>query len=135
MYKIFSKIQKELLLHTISRFEEITEERQDISPASEFLQLSTFKMKKGKTFRAHKHIYCEKIVNIPQESWCVLKGSIIVKLYDIDDSIIEELVLREGDITITYRGGHNYECLEDETCIAEYKVPNYTGQADDKVFI
>lgn len=135
MKKIFSKINPEILLHTIFRYNDISEERVDISPAEEFLQVSTFELPLYKTFKPHKHNPCEKIVRIPQESWVILRGSVKVSYYDIDDSLIEEIVLNSGDLTITYRGGHTYTAISDEVRVYEFKVPQYTGQADDKTFI
>jgi cupin fold WbuC family metalloprotein len=135
MKKIFSKVEQSLLLHTIYRFEDITENRTDISPEEEFLQVSTFRLKSGKTFRAHQHIEHIKQTNRTQESWVVIKGSVKVLLYDIDDKLISEEILKRGDCTVTFRGGHNYLCLEDDTVIYEYKTGPYQGQKLDKEFI
>ena len=56
MKKIFSKVNPNILLHIVNRLDEI-EGRTDIAPENEFIQLATLKMKKGKTFRPHKHIW------------------------------------------------------------------------------
>lgn len=133
--KIYSKIEPNVLLHTIFRYNDITESRQDISPAEEFLQASAFEIGFGKTYRPHKHIPCQKMVTMPAESWVLLTGSVRVTYYDLDDTIIEECVLNSGDMTMTFRGGHNYTGLCDGIRVYEFKTPNYTGQADDKVFI
>ena len=135
MEKIFSRVSPEILLHMVIRFDDINSSRVDISPESEFLQLSGLKLNEGKTFRPHKHVLCNKIVSMPQESWIVIVGSVKVFYYDLDDSIIETRILGMGDSTVTFRGGHNYEILQDDTVVYEIKTPNYTGQADDKVFI
>tara|TARA_A100000172_G_scaffold79668_2_gene67262 strand:- start:3443 stop:3856 length:414 start_codon:yes stop_codon:yes gene_type:complete len=135
MKKIFSKVEKGLLLHAIHRYEDITEKRADISPEEEFLQVSTFRLKKDKTFRAHYHIENIKETNRTQESWVVIKGSVKVMLYDIDKRLISEEILKQGDCTVTFRGGHNYLCLEDDTVVYEYKTGPYQGQKLDKEFI
>lgn len=134
MEKIYSKIAKDTLLHLVYRLNEI-EGRTNISPDNEFLQLASMKMKKGTTFKAHKHIIHEKKTNIAQESWLVIKGSVKCIFYDIDDTIIAELVLYPGDISMTFRGGHNYFILEDDTIVYEYKTGPYLGIELDKTFL
>ena len=54
---------------------------------------------------------------------------------DIDDNIIAEPILKEGDASFTLYGGHTYEILEDNTLVYEYKTGPYEGQKLDKVFI
>ena len=134
MMKIYSKIEPDTLLHLVSRLDEINE-RTNISPENEFLQLASLKMKKGTTFEAHKHIILEKTTNIAQESWLVFKGSVKCIFYDLDDTIIAEPILKPGDISMTFRGGHNYLILEDDTIVYEYKTGPYLGQKMDKVFL
>jgi hypothetical protein len=134
MEKLFSKIEKNTLLHLIYRCSEITD-RTNIAPENEFLQLASLKMKKGQTFKAHKHIQHEKITNIAQESWLVIKGSVKCMFYDLNDELLAEPVLYPGDCSMTFRGGHNYLILEDDTIVYEYKTGPYFGQELDKVFI
>jgi len=131
MEKIFSRIEPDKLLHIVYQFNEI-DGRTNISPDHEFLQLSSMKMRKGQTFNAHKHILCEKVITITQESWLVVKGSVKCILYDLDDEIIAERNLMPGDCSITFRGGHNYLILEDDTVVYEYKTGPYFGQESDK---
>lgn len=134
MDKIYSRVEKETLLHLIYRLDEV-KGRTNISPDDEFLQLASIKMAKGTTFKAHKHIILEKTTNIAQESWLVIKGSVKCIFYDLDDSIIAEPILMPGDISMTFRGGHNYLILEDDTIVYEYKTGPYLGQEMDKVFL
>jgi cupin fold WbuC family metalloprotein len=134
MDKIFSKIEPDKLLHLIYRLDEITG-RTNVAPDNEFLQVASLKMAKGTTFKPHKHIIHEKTTNIAQESWLVIKGSVKCIFYDLDDSIIAEPVLRPGDISMTFRGGHNYLILEDDTIVYEYKTGPYLGIELDKTFL
>lgn len=92
-------------------------------------------MAKGTTFKAHKHIIHEKVTNIAQESWMVFKGSVKCIFYDLDDTIIAEPVLYAGDISMTFRGGHNYLIMEDDTIVYEYKTGPYLGIEFDKTFL
>ena len=134
MEKIYSKVKPDVLLHLINRLDEI-EGRTDVAPVEEFLQLATLKMHKGQTFKAHKHITLVKETNIAQESWIVVRGSVKCIFYDLDDTIIAEPILKPGDCSMTFRGGHNYLILEDDTIVYEYKTGPYLGQQLDKEFL
>ena len=135
MKKIYSKINPEILLHLTTNVDEIESERKDIAPDNEFLQLAILKMNKGKTFQPHKHIEYKKETDIAQESWFVFKGKVKCIFYDINDTILDEVILNEGGISMTFRGGHNYEILEKNTIVLEYKTGPYLGQKLDKTFI
>ena len=82
-----------------------------------------------------KNLVKEKVTNIAQESWVVIKGSVKCIFYDIDDTIIEEIILEQSDLSMTFRGGHNYEILEDDTVVYEFKTGPYLGIEFDKTFI
>ncbi len=136
MKRIYSKVDADVLLHAINRIEDIASGRTDLAAEDQFIQLSALNMEKGKTFRPHKHIWKsgeEKV--IAQESWVVIKGRVKIIMYDLDDTIIATDVLNVGDCSLTFRGGHNYEVLEDETLVYEYKTGPYKGQENDKEFI
>ena len=135
MEKIFSKVNPSKLLHMINCRSNITANRCDISPPKEFLQVSCFSLPKDKTFKAHYHVPLERHTTITQESWIVIQGKIKAILYDLDNTIIAELVLEPGDCSITFYGGHNYICMEEDTLVYEYKTGPYMGQAKDKEFI
>ena len=124
------------LLHLVYRLSDINIPRTDVAPESEFLQLAALRMNKGKTFKPHKHILKpgEKEV-IAQESWVVIKGTVAVKMYDEDDKLIATPILHAGDCSMTFRGGHTYEILEDDTIVYEYKTGPYKGVEKDKVDI
>ena len=135
MEKIYSKIEPNKLLHIINRFSDINK-RTNIVPSEHFLQCASLQLKNGDTFKAHKHVWKngkEKV--IAQESWIVVKGKVRCIFYDIDDTIIATPVLNQGDASFTFEGGHNYEILEDDTLVYEYKTGPYEGQENDKVFI
>ncbi len=134
MEKIYSKLEPNILLHIVYRLNE-AEGRTNIAPEDEFLQLASLKMNKGQTFKAHKHITLEKVTNIAQESWCVIKGSVKCIFYDLDDTIISEPILKAGDLSMTFRGGHNYLIMEDDTLVYEYKTGPYLGIEMDKIFL
>ncbi len=134
--KIYSRIDKDKLLHIIQRFYDI-EGRTDVAPEDQFIQLATLRMEKGKTFRPHQHIWkpAPREQVIAQESWVIIKGSVKCHLYDTDGELLKEVVIRQGDCSMTFEGGHTYTILEDDTVVYEYKTGPYTGQANDKVFL
>jgi hypothetical protein len=136
MEKIYSKVEPKKLLHIINRFSDIIG-RNDIVPEDNFIQCATLKMENGKTFPPHKHITKDRHYNeqIAQESWIVVKGKVKCKLYDIDDQLIAEPILEEGDASFTLYGGHTYEILEEDTVVYEYKTGPYEGQELDKTFL
>lgn len=135
MEKIYSKVDGRLL-HIINRIYEF-QGRKEVIPENNFLQCATLRMEKGKTFPPHKHIIKDRHYpeQIAQESWIVVKGSVRCKLYDLDDTLIAEPVLRPGDASFTLYGGHTYEILEEDTLVYEYKTGPYEGQKLDKQFI
>ena len=136
MKKIYSKVNPEKLLHVITRKDDFQSGRQDVIDESQFIQCSMLQMDIGKTFKPHKHIWKERTRNvIAQESWAIIRGSVEVILYDIDDVILEQVVLNEGDASFTLEGGHNYRILEQDTLVYEYKTGPYEGQSLDKVFL
>jgi len=136
MEKIYSKVEPSKLLHIVVRKEDFMVGRQDIVDDDQFIQCSMLKLESGKTFRPHKHIWKERTRNIiAQESWMIVQGSVQAFFYDLDDSIIEEAVLKAGDASFTLEGGHNYLILEDDTMVYEYKTGPYEGQSMDKTFI
>jgi len=138
MKKFYSKNNPDMLLHIVMTIEDVlsVKNRKDVVPEEHFLQLGIIKHDAGTKFRAHKHIFKKGPDSvIAQESWYVVNGAVKVIFYDIDDVVLEEVILNKGDISITLRGGHNYEILEDNTIVCEYKTGPYEGQKMDKEFI
>lgn len=135
MKKIFSKIKPKTLLHLVGSIKNINTNRIDIAPEKEYLQLAILKLPNGKSFRPHKHIIQQKMTDIAQESWFVYKGKVKCIFYDLDDKIISEEIIDEGGFSMTFRGGHNYEILEENTLVLEYKTGPYLGVEMDKTFI
>jgi cupin fold WbuC family metalloprotein len=136
MMKLYSRIEPDKLLHIVNRYDEI-EGRTDVAPEDQFIQLATLRMDEGKTFRPHKHIYkpAPREQVIAQESWVVIKGAVLCHFYDIDDTLLERVMIKQGDCSMTFEGGHTYTILEDDTVVYEYKTGPYQGQKMDKVFL
>lgn len=135
MKKIFSEVEKSLLLLTFSKKNDISEERLDLSPEEEFLQVSSKKLMKGTIFAPHKHLELERNINNTQEAWIIMSGKIRASFYDLDDSLILKEEFAEGDCIVSFRAGHGFEVLEDNTVLYEVKNGPYFGQKVDKKFI
>ena len=44
-------------------------------------------------------------------------------------------IIKKGDCSMTFEGGHTYTIMEDDTVVYEYKTGPYMGIENDKVFI
>ena len=132
MKKIFSKINKKKLLHIIFSPKKNIQ-RINISPEKEFLQAGLLNMKKGKKILPHKHFWKKNFQKkrIVQESWIVISGQAKVYLYDINDKLLTSKILKPGDISITFEGGHKMDILKNNTRIYEFKTGPYEGPKKD----
>ena len=135
MKKIYSNIEKDCLLLTLNRKADISEDRTDLSPEEEYLQCSTKSLTEGMIFKAHKHKELVRETNRTQEAWVLLSGKIRARFYDLDDSLILETVLTEGDCAVVFRAGHGFEVLKNDTILYEFKTGPYYGVEVDKTFI
>jgi hypothetical protein len=136
MIKIYSKVQPGLLLHQVFHRSDAKRGREDIVHPDNFIQCASLVFDKGTTFKPHIHRYNERSWNvISQESWIVLKGSVMCHFYDIDGKHIQDEQLNVGDASFTLAGAHTYTILEDDSQIMEYKTGKYLGQENDKVML
>tara|TARA_R100000278_G_scaffold122226_2_gene107862 strand:- start:106 stop:528 length:423 start_codon:yes stop_codon:yes gene_type:complete len=135
MINYYSKVNPEKLICTITKKEDITQERQNITPDSEFMQVGAKKTLNGDFFKPHKHLPCNKHVTKTQEAWVILNGSAEGVFYDLDDSYLNSIVLHDGDCAVIYDGGHSLKILENDTLLYEFKNGPYFGRDKDKVFI
>lgn len=132
MIQQYSKVNPSKLLYSIIRFDEISDYRLDASPDSEYLQLSAISLKAGTTIPPHKHLPIQRVTDITQEAWIVVKGKIEGTFYDLDDKVLEVVTLTDGDCVILFRGGHKLLALEENTIFYELKTGPYYGKTADK---
>ena len=137
MKKIYSKITPNLLLGIITDLTDFDKPRNELIEPDNFLQGALIRVNAGDSFRPHRHLDKEVTFKTTkaQECWVVVKGTIKCSFYDLDDSLLEQVNIREGGLCINLHGGHTFECLEDFTFVAELKSGPYFGQAKDKIFI
>ena len=109
--------------------------RLNISPVNESIQVCHLSLANNQTFKAHKHVICKRDMPMAQESWVLISGKVEIFYYDLNDKLITTRIMSNGDCTITYKGGHNYKCLEENTIVYEFKTGPYLGTEKDKVFL
>ena len=136
MKKIYSKVEPSKLLHIVVRKKDLKPGRVEVVSENNFIQCALLNMEKGKTFQPHKHIWKNGEEQcIAQESWVVIKGKVQCTFFDVNDEVLVEPILQEGDASFTLEGGHTYTILENDTLVYEYKTGPYKGQTQDKIFI
>ena len=141
MENIYSELDKDVLLAITTTFSDFNSPRNEVVPASEFIQGGMIRVNEGDRFRPHKHIW--KQFNSQygynetkaQECWIVIRGLIEAVIYDSDDTIVKKVKLSEGSAIFLLHGGHTFSVLENNSCIWELKTGPYEGQANDKEFI
>ena len=133
--KIYSKIEPDKILLSMIRLNEIDEIRKDISPDDEFIQVSGRILNSNFKVKPHKHLNQKRVTTLTQEAWVVLKGKIKAKFFDLDDKLIFETVLQDGDCVSIFRGGHSLEVIDNNTIFYEFKNGPYYGATNDKVEI
>jgi mannose-6-phosphate isomerase-like protein (cupin superfamily) len=133
--RYYSKIDDTVLLFSVIKMQDITEQRLDLSPVENSLQASAKILKKDIEFRAHKHLPLDRHTTRTEEAWVFLKGSVMATFYDIDDTVYDQIVLEAGDCAVVYNAGHSFTVLEDNTTLYEFKNGPYYGVEKDKVFL
>lgn len=133
---IYSRVEPARLLHVVCDALGGGADRIDVSPTEQHLQVSVIPLAAGRQVRPHIHqprVTPPPQSVITQESWLVLRGRIRVRLFDLDQALLEECELGPGSFLVTYGGGHALECLEENTVMLEYKNGPYLGR-DFKTF-
>lgn len=132
MKKIYSKVEPDKLISSVITMDEIGSYRTDISPNTEFLQVSARNLNGDVFVKAHKHKPVLRETTITQESWIIIKGKIKAMIYDIDKNFLEEVIITDGGCIVLYNGGHSLTSLEDNTIFYEIKTGPYYGYENDK---
>jgi hypothetical protein len=129
--KIFSKVNPDNLLHVIFDANEPFENRADLSDATQWLQVSAINIPKGKKVNPHIHNPREQVASsapgVTQECWVILRGEIKASLFDLDHALLHEQKLPQGNLLVTFSGGHSLEC-ENGALMIECKNGPYLGR-------
>ena len=134
---IYSKVNPQKLLHLIFKFNQKSIdkiERNEITPATTFLQGMCFEIPEETYFKAHKHNMQERATTQTHEAFLIFKGAIELSIFDTDNTLLEKATLREGDCSIILSGGHSFKTLE-PTILYEFKNGPYYGPEKDKTYI
>jgi hypothetical protein len=127
--KVFSAVDPSILLHVMMNAAAVSSQRVDLSPSEEFLQLSVVPLKAGRGVKPHKALVRPLGGHGQvQESWIVMRGAIEVALYDIDGSLLKSSSLSAGWLLVTFRGGHGFTTIDDDTTLIECKLGPYVGR-------
>ena len=128
-----SKINKKPLFLIKKYFKKkIRKTREDLTDKNKFLQVSLLNLKKDMNFSPHVHLRHVKKTYISSEAWIVISGKLRVIFYDLDKSKVYEDVLKRGDISILFEGGHVFKPLTKNTIIFEIKNGPYLGPIKEK---
>ena len=135
MEKIFSKVNPKILLHVVHKKEDFSEPRFDLSSEEEYIQARSIFFSRNEEVKAHKHLEIDKVGKLTQEVLVIIGGELEANYYDVDNSFIKKIILKDGDCSVTFRGGHSFKALTDNTKLYEIKNGPYYGKEKDKVGI
>lgn len=121
------------LLCIVYREEDWQEGLNFITDDALFVQVGSWWYPKGKKLATHKHNIVCREADITQEMVYVKSGSMLATIYDQDMTLMEELVLKEGDLAIMVYGAHGYKILEENTKVIEAKNGPFLSVEVDKV--
>lgn len=107
--------------------------RTDLVSANEGIQIACLNLEANKKFKPHKHLWRPRTFEITQEAWIVVRGTVNVTYFDEHGESLGNAVLEGGDISITLRGGHGYEVLDDAE-IYEMKLGPFSA-VNDKEYL
>ena len=88
MEQVYSKVKEDCLLLSLVRSSDVTENRIDLSPEEEYLQVAVKKLTKGTSFKPHKHKELKRNTDLTQEARVFLSGRVRAKFYDLDDNLV-----------------------------------------------
>lgn len=99
-----------------------------ITSPEESLQLVTLNHPKGKVIAPHMHIPLHRETEHLQECLVVVRGKILISLFDEEGIPFKHLEVMQGETCITLGGYHGVEFLEDSEIIEIKNGPFF----DDK---
>ena len=133
MYKeIRSSVDDSIILSIISGKDDIKDGLHFYGTKNDFIQVGGFKYSSGKVLRNHTHINRKRKSIKTQEIMVVLSGECIARVYDINDILVHQAVLRDGQFIIVYNGGIGFTIVDDDTIMIEAKNGPYDVNSDDE---
>ena len=92
-------------------------------------QLAYMNHPKGKLIQPHIHKPIERTVAYTQEVLIIKDGILKVNFYSEQQTYLESILLKKGDIILLIKGGHGFSVTEDVKMI-EVKQAPYAGDKD-----
>ncbi len=102
------------------------------STDEEVIQVGTWYYEKGKMLKQHIHNEVDRTISRTNEVLYVVSGKVKAYIYDLQESLVQEVIVDCGDTLILLDCGHGYEILEDETKVLEIKNGPYLGAEVDR---
>lgn len=72
------------------------------------------------------------MANRTYEALYVIKGALEAVIYDMDETPVETLQVRQGEILVLLESGHGYFIKEEDTNVLEIKNGPYLGAEIDR---
>ena len=129
--KIYSKVDKKLILFSAMNIKDVSDGRIDSSPEKEYLQSSISNLKKGFQIKPHKQKSFERKIYKTQEAWFLYEGKIVAEFLDINNKKVAERVFKKGDLISIFNGGHCFQITENSIFL-EFKNGPYFGKEIDR---
>ena len=76
-----------------------------------------------------------KSIQVTQELWILIKGTMTVEIYDLDNSLVKILQINAGDMVLYKNGGHSLVTKNKDCILYEIKNGPYFGPNKDKQYI
>jgi hypothetical protein len=102
------------------------------SKDQESIQLGAWNYNAGIELKRHIHNEAARTVLRTQEVLVVLNGSVEAAIYDLDETEVEKLIVKSGEVLVLLDSGHGYRILEDGTRVIEVKNGPYLGAEIDR---
>ena len=132
MVRIYSKVDSTIELATTISLEDIDSSRKSLNADSDPLQIGAIRWPLGSLVPPHKHLSEPRNTVSTQEAWIVITGLIKCRIFDLDNSFVTEVLLSPGSCIVLKNGGHELQCLADQTVMYEIKNGEYFGPTRDK---
>lgn len=104
-----------------------------VSDSNDELQVGIMNRPKGYVIKPHAHNIVNRKLNYTTEVLVILAGVLKTMFFDGKNEFIREIILREGDVLLLFKGAHGFEIVEDVRML-EIKQGPYQG-LNDKVFL
>ena len=118
---IYDKNKK--LLAIIIQKSDIELEKNFVTENEQEMQLASFNLKKGTEIINHYHPKQKRQISSTSEVITVITGSLRVKIYDENLSLVHSQIIVSGETVALFEGGHGIEILEDSKFIESKQGP------------